>query len=338
MTRISKKIITLFAGTILLATTPLSASEAVTVDNFVRAETDMTLKRYFDQGGFGKFFHVRKPTPIDQQDVIRMNRDTLYSGVVFDLTEPVTLIKPESKDRFQSMQIINQDHSMQPVEEGSGTFTLTQDKIGTRYVFVIIRTFMDANDPEDVKKANALQDKVEIKQSKVGTFTIPDWDQTSLKTVREAINVLASTKTSSKGMFGDKAKLNPINHLLGTAFGWGGSPMEAAMYINGAPAKNDGKTPYTLTAKDVPVDGFWSITIYNKKGFMQENDLGVDSFNIVTAKPNEDGSITIHLGGDASQVNYLPITEGWNYIIRLYQPRKEAIDGSWTFPEPKPVK
>ena len=338
MTRISKKIITLFAGTILLATNPLSASEAVTVDNFVRAETDMTLKRYVDQGGFGKFFHIRKPTPIDQQDVIRMNRDTLYSGAVFDLTEPVTLIKPESKDRFQSMQIINQDHSMQPVEEGSGTFTLTQDKIGTRYVFVIIRTFMDANDPEDVKKANALQDKVEIKQSKVGTFTIPDWDETSLKTVREAINVLASTKTSSKGMFGDKAKLNPINHLLGTAFGWGGSPMEAAMYINGVPAKNDGETPYTLTAKDVPVDGFWSITIYNKKGFMQENDLGAYSFNNVTAKPNEDGSITIHLGGDSSQVNYLPIPEGWNYIIRLYQPRQEAIDGSWTFPEPKPVQ
>jgi hypothetical protein len=114
--------------------------------------------------------------------------------------------------------------------------------------------------------------------------------------------------------------------------------MEAAMYINGVPAENDGKKAYTLTAKGVPVDGFWSITIYNKKGFMQENDLGAYSFNNVTAKPNEDGSITIHLGGDSSQVNYLPITEGWNYIIRLYQPRQEAIDGSWTFPEPKPVQ
>ncbi len=118
----------LFSHYFLFSGSLISASEAVTVDNFVRAETDMTLKRYFDQGGFGKFFHIRKPTPIDKQDVIRMNRDTLYSGVVFDLTEPVTLIKPESKDRFQSMQIINQDHSMQPVEEGSGTFTLTQEK------------------------------------------------------------------------------------------------------------------------------------------------------------------------------------------------------------------
>ena len=338
MKNISKKIITLFAGSILLAISPLSASEAVTVDNFVRAETDMTLKRKVDAGGFGKFNHNRKPTPIDKQNVIRMNRDTLYSGAVLDLTEPVTIIKPESKDRFQSMHIINQDHSMQPIEEGSGTFTLTQEKMGTRYIFVIIRTFIDANDPEDVKKANDLQDRIEIKQSSMGTFSIPDWDETSLVTVREAINVLASTKTSSKGLFGDKAKLNPLDHMLGTAFGWGGLPMEAAMYINVVPAENDGKKAYTLTAKDVPVDGFWSITVYNKKGFMQKNDLDAYSFNNVTAKPNEDGSITIHLGGDASQVNYLPITEGWNYIIRLYQPRQEAIDGSWTFPESKPVK
>jgi hypothetical protein len=37
-------------------------------------------------------------------------------------------------------------------------------------------------------------------------------------------------------------------------------------------------------------------------------------------------------------VNYLPITEGWNYAIRMYQPRKEILDGSWTFPKIEPVK
>ncbi|WP_296492813.1 DUF1254 domain-containing protein, partial [Rhodoferax sp.] len=67
--------------------------EPVTVDNFVRAETDMTLTRYAKQGAFGKFLHIRQPTPIDQQGVIRMNRDTLYSAVIFDLTEPATIVK-----------------------------------------------------------------------------------------------------------------------------------------------------------------------------------------------------------------------------------------------------
>ena len=71
---------------------------------------------------------------------------------------------------------------------------------------------------------------------------------------------------------------------------------------------------------------------------MEKNDLDAYSFNNVTAKPDDDGSITIHFGGDSSQVNYLPITEGWNYIVRLYQPREEIIDGSWAFPEPKQVQ
>ncbi|MCG7852292.1 MAG: DUF1254 domain-containing protein, partial [Methanosarcinaceae archaeon] len=95
----------------VLAFTSAFASEMVTVDNFVRAETDMTLGRYVKLGAFGKFLHIRRPTPVDKQDVIRMNRDTLYSVGVFDLTAPVAIIKPDSEGRFQSMMVINQDHS-----------------------------------------------------------------------------------------------------------------------------------------------------------------------------------------------------------------------------------
>lgn len=327
-------------GIALLATTPTRAQETVTVDNFVRAETDMTLKRYVDQGAFGKFFHIRQPAPIDKQDVIRMNRDTLYSAGVFDLdAAPVTILKPDSNGRFQSMLIINQDHSMQPVEHGAGSFTLSRKKIGTRYVFVVFRTFVNANDPQDIKTANALQDKIVPKQATVGSFEIPEWDEASLGKVRDAINILASTKSDSSGMFGDKSKLNPINHLLGTAYGWGGNPEEAAKYLNVVPQKNDGKTPYTLTVSEkVPVDGFVSVTVYNSKGFLEKNDLDAYSINNVTATKNRDGSVTIHFGGDPSNPNYLPITPGWNYIVRMYQPRKEILDGSWKFPDPKPVK
>ena len=96
----------------------------VTVDNFVRAETDRTLARYVKQGAFGTFLHIRQPTPIDKQDVIRMNRDTLYSMGVFDLTTPVTIVKPASQGRFQSMMIVSQDHSMLPVEHGAGLMFL----------------------------------------------------------------------------------------------------------------------------------------------------------------------------------------------------------------------
>lgn len=312
--------------------------QKVTVDTFVRAETDLTLKRYVAQGGFGTIAHIRQPVPIEKQDVIRMNRDTLYSFGIFDLSSPVTITKPEPGGRFQSMLIINEDHSMLPPEHGAGEFTLAREKIGTRYVIVLFRTFMDPSNPEDVKAANALQDQIAVAQADAGSFEIPDWDEASLKTVRDAVNVLAATKTSAAGMFGDKAKLNPINHLLGTAFGWGGNPEEAAIYVNAVPARNDGETPYVLTAKDVPVDGFWSVTVYNASGFMEKNGLNAYSFNNVTAQKDADGGITIHFGGDPANPNYLPITKGWNYVARLYQPKPELLNGTWKFPDAQPVK
>jgi hypothetical protein len=58
----------------------------------------------------------------------------------------------------------------------------------------------------------------------------------------------------------------------------------------------------------------------------------------VTAKKDKDGSITIHFGGDPKADNYLPIVEGWNYIVRLYKPKKEILNGSWTFPNAKTVE
>ena len=336
--RLKKTATVLGLVVILLAAVSSFAQEMVTVDNFVRAETDTTLARYVKQGAFGKLLHVRNPTPIDKQDVVRMNLDTLYSMGVFDLTAPVTIIKPVSKARFQSMMVINQDHSMLPVEHGFGEFILTKEKVGTRYVIVIFRTFVDASDPVDIKAANAQQDKIAVRQASPGKFEIPDWDEVSLKKVRDAIKVLAATRTDAKGMFGNKAKLNPISHLLGTAFGWGGNPEEAAMYDNVLPAKNDGKTPYVLTVKNVPVDGFWSITVYNKDGYMEKNDQNIYAYNNVSAKKDADGSTTINFGGGPTAINNLPITPGWSYVVRMYQPREEIINGSWTFPKAQLAK
>jgi hypothetical protein len=168
-------------------TAPVAQTKPVTWDTFVRAESDKYFKSYVDLGGFGKFLHIRKPTPIDQQKVIRMNRDTMYSFGIFDLTSPVTITKPDTGDRFQSMQVINQDEYTRMVSYKPGKYTLTQDKFGTRYVFVGIRTFVNANDLEDIKKVNAIQDQIKVEQASKGKFEIPNWDQTSQDRLRDAI-------------------------------------------------------------------------------------------------------------------------------------------------------
>lgn len=322
----------------LFVVSPAQASEPVTINNFIRAESDNYFKAYAEDGAFAKIYNIRQPTPIDQQKVIRMNRDTLYSFGIFDLTKPVTIHKPDTGDRFQSMQVINQDQYTTMVAYHPGKYTFTRDKVGTRYVLVLFRTFVDSSNPEDIKTVNALQDQIKFEQASSGKFEIPDWDQKELAKLRDAVNVLASTVSSTKGMFGSKKEVDPILHLLGTAYGWGGNPYDAAIYLNVVPKQNDGKTPYSVTVKDVPVDGFWSISVYNAEGFFQKNQYNSYSVNNRTAKRNADGSVTIHFGGNPSQPNFIPITKGWNYIVRLYRPRKEIIDGSWKFPEAQPAK
>jgi hypothetical protein len=108
--------------------------------------------------------------------------------------------------------------------------------------------------------------------------------------------------------------------------------------LNIIPSKNDGTTIYRLNAKDVPVDGFWSVSVYNAQGYYQSNGLNAYNLNSVTAKKNDDGSILIQFGGcDGKLANCLPIMPGWNYMVRLYRPRAEILDGRWTFPTAQPL-
>jgi hypothetical protein len=70
------------------------------------------------------------------------------------------------------------------------------------------------------------------------------------------------------------------------------------------------------------------------KGYFEPNKHNTYTLNNVTPKKTEDGSIVVHFGGkDLNAPNYLPIVPGWNYLVRLYRPRQEILDGDWTFPE-----
>ena len=337
------------AAAILVAAGWLTAAPAddgkpvrVTVDNFRRAESDTYFARFVKEGGFGKFKHERELAEIDRQTVIRLNRDTLYSFGVFDLDAgPVTVTLPDAGKRYMAVQVIDEDQYAPGVFYAPGTHTLSKDKVGTRYVALAIRTFVNPNDPADVKAVHALQDAIKVEQpGGPGKFEIPDWDPASLKGVRDALLALAAANggIDSARMFGLKGEVDPVQHLIGTAAGWGGNPPNAALYAGSVPKENDGKTVYRLTVKDVPVDGFWSVSVYNKDGYFQKNARNAYTVNNVTAKPNADGSVTIHFGGDEGAPNYIPIMPGWNYVVRMYRPRKEILDGTWKFPEAQPAK
>jgi hypothetical protein len=108
-------------------------------------------------------------------------------------------------------------------------------------------------------------------------------------------------------MFGTRDAVDPVRRLIGAASAWGGNPEKDAFYLNFNFAKNDGKTVYRLHVKDVPVDGFWSISVYYEQGYFEPNPQNAYTLNNLTAKPDTDGSFTIQFGGfDGKVENCLP--------------------------------
>ena len=197
-------------------------AEAVTTQNFVRAESDMQMRAYVDNfDAFGKFHHNRAMYDVTVQLTIRPNTDTMYSFGVFDLSTPLDLKMPET-DRYQSAMVVSQDHSLFALY--GGDHTVSQERVGTRYAFIILRTFVDPNDESDLEDAHATQDMVQVSQTNAGSFEVPDWDVATLESKREELVEIASLLPNSQGMFGIIEELNPVIHLVGTAYGWGGLP------------------------------------------------------------------------------------------------------------------
>jgi hypothetical protein len=189
-----------------------------------------------------------------------------------------------------------------------------------------------------------LQNAIKVSQNNPGRFEVPNWDEASRKKVHDALLVLRETLSERQGvredrrMFGTRDQVDPVRHLIGTAIGWGNLPEKDALYLGVTPTKNDGTTIHRLSVKDVPVDGFWSVTVYDAEGNFVPNQFNAYSLNNITATKVADGLVTIQFGGcDGKIANCLPIMPGWNYTIRLYRPHAEILDGTWTFPQAEPI-
>ncbi|WP_395676603.1 DUF1254 domain-containing protein [Inquilinus sp.] len=329
---------------LLMASSVASAQAApmpVTVETYSRAQTDVYFAGVVEAGGFGQFKHGRELSAPVQQGIVRGNRDTLYSFAILDLDAgPATVTLPEAGSRYMGMQVVNEDQYTRATFYDAGPHTLTRQAIGTRYAIVVVRFLVDFSSPGDIAKVHALQDMVTLAQDRPGRFEVPDWDPASLGTIRAALQQLGTTVSDTRRMFGaGPGEVDPVRHLIGSALLWGGNPEKDGLYLPITPARNDGATIYRLTVGAVPVDGFWSLTVYNSAGYLQPNPQNVYSANSLTAKTGPDGMVTIQFGGceDGAAANCIPVPAGWNYTVRLFRPRAEILDGRWTFPTAQPV-
>jgi hypothetical protein len=312
-------------------------SVVVDVENFVRAESDLMFSRLAAQSGaVGQWFHHRRPAPIDDQPIIRLNRDTLYSSCVLDVSRTARITVPDGGDRYISVMIVNQDHYVPAVFHEAGEYDLSAEEHGSPYVVAAARILVDPSDPDDVAAVNALQDQFAVEAVSNEPFVLLDYDEASHTATRAALIELSRGLPDFRGAFGRVGEVDPVRRLLGAAAGWGGLPEYEAQYLNVEPGLPVGA--YRLRMADVPVDAFWSISVYNADGFFEPNAAGVYNLNSVTTTPDADGATTINFGDEPDgRPNFIPVPDGWNFLIRLYRPRPEALDGTWAPPAVVPV-
>jgi len=320
-----------------IVTAATSSPVIVNFDNFNKVQTDFEFEGIIKMaGGVNKLHNNRQPTPIDKQNVIRMNRDTLYSLGVIDISKGATVTLPNTGKRYMSLMVINNDGYVNEVFYGGGSYKLDMKKFETPFVGIVIRTLANPEDATDLTAAQKLQDQVKITANSHNPFVLPNYDKVSYKATLDPVLNLAKGLARYTETFGSKAEVDPIHFIIGTASAWGGLPDKDAQYINVQPNLPVGK--YELTIQDVPVKGFWSISLYNEAGYFQANNLNAYSLNNLTAKPNSNGTYTVRFGGcTATTENCLPVMKGWNYSVRMYEPSEAIVNGSWQFPGP-PVK
>ncbi len=304
----------------------------VNVDNFAVAETHRMMQDLqSDAGGVNRFLHNREPAAVDKQTVIRLNRDTLYSFAVADIRDGATFAIPEHGGRYLSAMVVNEHHCINEIYHDPGVYELSQEQFGSQYVVLAVRILVDPANPEDVARVGELQDRLSLEAGSARPFESPDYDKGTFDETRESLLALARNLSSFDRTFGRKEDVDPVRHLIGTAAGWGGLPSEEASYIGVDPRLPAGC--YELTVGEVPVDGFWSISVYNANGFFEPNDRDAYTINSITGVRDAEGGITVRFGDyPAETPNVLPITEGWNYLVRLYRPRSEILNGEWSFP------
>jgi hypothetical protein len=308
----------------------------VTDENYGRAESEVIFAGYVQQiaaatgtNGSGEWLHLREGADPKDRKIMRINFDTLYSSVTVDLTEDAVLTMPETNGRYQSAWLITDEHYNPMAFVEPGTYTLTQENVGSRYVMIAMRTQVNVADPADLAIVHEIQDQLRLEQKDKGAF-VPsaNWDMEEVLAMRAKYQEIGKAEgITSEQMFGKKGEVPLKEHNVGTAMGWGGLTAERAVYPG---IYAESVEPQTLTLKDVPAGAFWSITIYDAEGYPQGD---VYNINSAFAVPEDDGSFIIRFGGDKGAVNYMDIYEGWNLALRIYEPTEAYFNGEWVMPE-----
>ncbi|MBB3457201.1 hypothetical protein FHT86_005519 [Rhizobium sp. BK313] len=157
-------------------------------------------------------------------------------------------------------------------------------------------------------------------------------------------------KVTSGDLFGTRAflKNNYLYRMAGAKLGIGGNSKQEAMYpvyaIDSDGQKLDGAHQYTMriaAGQLPPVNAFWSLTMYKlPQSLLVANPINrylINSPMLPQLVKDADGGLTLYIQNESpgkdKEPNWLPAPKGpFVMAMRLYWPKKAALDGTWKQP------
>lgn len=308
-------------------------SKTVTPASYIRAEVDGRFAVFQQRAGgkVNEFYLISRPVPTDEQPVVRMNRDTLYGGGVIDTAQGARVYVPEVADgRYISLMVIDNDHYTVDIFHEPGWHEI---KSPTRYCVAVPRVELhDMRDEAEIARVVEVLRKFEIDADSAENFAPADWDYDSMFALRAKYEAEFRTCTQfPSGWMGRRGEVDEDTRHLAVAGAWGLFPEHEAVYINyigptGAPKA------YTATYTVPPCDAFWSIAVYGADAFFHSENA---TLSAATTHFNDDGTFTVYFGSAdvvGDKPNRLDITDGWNFLMRVYQPADSVLARDYTLP------
>lgn len=296
---------------------------------YIQAESRAFLANFIERSGLNNFHHFKTLATAEDKWVVSPNLDTIYSIATVNVQDGFTLKLPEVKDRFLSVQIITENHMTPFYFYGGGTRTFKASDFDSDFVAVGVRMGTNGTKEDVQYVVDKLQPKYFIEGAK-NEDTLIRPDTKKMLVVREALlsayNKLPDTfdvMQKSTDLVNDWEKFTYV-----TAGGWGLSADKNAMYKPYSTHALKGNTCYTATFQPIQAKAFFSITVYGPDKYLMSDENNVIGSNH-DIRMNDDGTFTVVFGDTvckdlAPNFLYTP-KNGWNYMIRAYEPDVNAF-------------
>jgi hypothetical protein len=304
-------------------------------ENFIHADSTRAYLKELDKSGKVNVIRPeRELITADTQDVIRMNRDTLYTRIILDVKGGAT-ITTQPYDGYQNINVLDINHSQITSLNGSGTLKLDESMLTEgHHAYIIVRTGLLRKLPKDemYAKAHKAQDNISIEVKSSEPF-VPSvkYDFSTLDKVKyKILSDFAHNPQPNvvKNGFGTMKDRDPVAARTVVAIGWGALSGENAVYSSFVGNKE--RCSFTMEKPDLNYKGhgFFSFTIYNADGYIATINYAINSDAMV---PNADGTYTINFLASGEPVkdgekNIVRTPRGkmWTGVLRNYYPNNNV--------------